>query len=83
MNKPITVVYEEFKQELVKLINNSGLPAFVIESILHTYLNETKLAAKKQYELDKAQYEKTLADQVNSNTKNNKESIKVHNYKRR
>jgi len=60
MNKPISVKYEEFKQGLLSLINNSGLPAFMIEPILQNYLAETQMLAKRQYELDKSEYEKSL-----------------------
>ena len=60
MNKPITVVYEDFKQELANLINNSGLPAFIIEPILQSYLNETRAIMQKQYESDKAKFEESL-----------------------
>ena len=60
MNKPITVIYEEFRQNLADLINNSGLPAFIIEPILQNYLNETRLAMNKQYQIDKDKYEKSL-----------------------
>lgn len=66
MNKPITVVYEEFKQNLANLINNSGLPAFVIEPILQNYLNETRIAMNKQYQIDKDKYEKTLKENNNN-----------------
>lgn len=62
MNKPITVVYEEFKQNLADLINNSGLPAFVIEPILQNYLNEARVAMSKQYQIDKDKYEKSLKE---------------------
>ena len=62
MNKPITVVYEEFKQELADLINNSGLPAFIIEPILQNYLNEARVAMDKQYKIDKDKYEKSLKE---------------------
>ena len=65
MNKPITIMYEDFKQELANLINNSGLPAFMIEPVLQNYLNETKIAVKKQYELDKLQYEKNIENVKN------------------
>jgi len=60
MNKPFTVVYEDFKQELASLINNSGLPAAVVEPVLQNYLNETRLMMQRQYQLDKAEYEKSL-----------------------
>lgn len=67
MNKPITVLYEDLKQELANLINNSGLPAFMIESILQSYLYETRIVVQKQYQLDKAQYEEYLVKENGEN----------------
>lgn len=58
-NKPITIVREEFISSLCKLINESGLPMFAIESILRDIAAETKAAAQKQYEIDKKSYEET------------------------
>ena len=66
MNKPITVICEEFKQSLANLINDSGLPAFVIESILQNYLNEARIAMNRQYQIDKDKYEKTLKENNNN-----------------
>lgn len=60
MNKPITLVYEDFKLQLADLINNSGLPAFMIEPVLSNYLSEVKNLVKRQYEFDKVQYEEAL-----------------------
>ena len=57
MDKPLTVAREEFIESLVKLINESGLPMFVVESILRDITAETKAAAQKQYEADKKAYE--------------------------
>ena len=65
MNKPSTLVYEEFKQDLANLINNSGLPAFIIEPVLQNFLNETRMVMQRQYQADKAEYEKSLADENN------------------
>ena len=61
MNKPITVAYEDLKQEIANLINNSGLPAFMIKPILKDYLNEVDIVIKRQYQLDKSQYEMALS----------------------
>ena len=66
MIKPSTIVYEEFKQNLANLINNSGLPAFIVETVLRDYLNETQIMAQRQYMADKAAYEKALAEEANS-----------------
>lgn len=60
MDKPITVVYEDFKQEIADLINNSGLPAFIVEPILYNLLMETRNSVKKQYEYDKEMYLQSL-----------------------
>lgn len=60
MDKPITLVREEFKQSLVNVINNSGLPAFVIEPILNECLKEVRIVMQKQYESDKSKYEQFL-----------------------
>lgn len=62
MNKPSTIIYEEFKQNLANLINDSGLPAFIIEPVLRDYLNEVRLMAQRQYQADKAAYEKSLTE---------------------
>ena len=66
MMKPSTIVYEEFKQNLANIINNSGLPAFIIETVLRDYLTETQIMAQRQYMADKAAYEKALAEEANS-----------------
>ena len=60
MNKPITVAYENFKSDLTKLINNSGLPAFVVELVLRDYLSEVGIIAQNQLQSDKTKYEKYL-----------------------
>ena len=62
MNKPSTIVYEEFKRGLATLINNSGLPAFIIESVLQNFLNEAMILSQRQYEFDKIEYEKHKDD---------------------
>lgn len=61
MNKPITLVIEETKTKLADIINTSGLPPFVIEPILSTFLQEAHAASKRQYEIDKLQYEQSIA----------------------
>lgn len=80
MKKPITIRYEEFKNGMVNLINNSDLQtqcgkptplavgvsaAFVIEATLQSYLNETKIAVKRQYKIDKIQYNNTINNENN------------------
>lgn len=62
MNKPITIVYEDFKQNMINLINTSGLPMFVVEPVLQNCLAEVRTVMQRQYELDKEQYEKSLQE---------------------
>ena len=56
--KPITVARGDFATALVELCNNAQLPFFVIESVLKDVLQEVHAASVKQYEADKAEYEK-------------------------
>lgn len=70
MDKPFSIIYEEFKQELTNLINNSNIPAPILELILQNYLYEISNIAKNQYITDRMQYEKSLLD------KNEKEEKK-------
>lgn len=51
MNKPITVARQEFTENLVNLVNNSQLPAFVIRSALAQM--DTALAQLEQAQLEK------------------------------
>lgn len=65
VGKPITIVYEDFKQDLADIINNSGLPPFIIESVLYSYLIETRNVAKQQYQFDKNKYTEALSQKNN------------------
>ena len=63
LTKPASIVYEEFRQELVNMVNNSGLPAFIIELVLRDLYEAVKDAANNQYKSDKAMFEEQLANQ--------------------
>ena len=58
--KPMSVIRQEFTEQLVNDINNCELPLFVIEYILHDVLNTVKSAAKQKCEIEKMQYEELL-----------------------
>ena len=60
--KPVSVARQEFIEQLVDNINNCQLPMFVIEPILQDLLDQVKVAAQKQYEADKTQYESQLKE---------------------
>jgi hypothetical protein len=66
--KPMSVMRQEFTEQLVGDINNCKLPLFVIEYILTDILDTVKSAAKQQCEIEKMQYEELLKrNQENTN----------------
>jgi len=65
MQKPISLIFEDFKKELGELINKYKLPAFMIEPVLQTLLNEVAVLKIRQYEVDKEIYEKSFVAEVN------------------
>lgn len=64
MNKPITVAAEEFHNDLIDLINNSGLPFFIIESMMKDLMQEIHSASEKQLMIDKEKYNKFLKESI-------------------
>lgn len=63
IQKPITVAREEFKQDILQLCENSGLPPFIVEDVLKYFLEQVHIAAIEQYKRDKEEYEKALNPQ--------------------
>lgn len=72
MDKPFSILYEEFRQGLINLINNSCLPPSVIESVLRNYTSEVNGLARNQYQIDKANYERLLSEKDKREDKNEK-----------
>lgn len=68
MERPLSVAREEFVDELVALINNSGLPMFVVLEVLKGAVEEVRGAAQKQYEQDKLEYEKSKEENKDERT---------------
>jgi hypothetical protein len=60
LEKPITVIRQEFIEGLADYINNSGLPLFMLETILKDVYMEIRDMSQKQYEFEKKQYEDAL-----------------------
>ena len=57
MEKPITVARNEFSEALVSLVNNSGLPAFVMRQVLAQMDSALAQLEQVQLEQDKAEWE--------------------------
>lgn len=62
MDKPISVVYEETKQEVANIFNNSKLPPFIIQNILKDFLTEVSVLVKQQYEHDLKEYNESKSE---------------------
>lgn len=58
--KPITIRQKEFVQSLKQLIENSGLPYFVIENVLSETTATVKIYAERQLEYDITQYNESM-----------------------
>jgi hypothetical protein len=71
IRKPLSVIRQEFIEQLVEDVNNCPLPLFVIEPILQDVLNTVKAAAQQQYEAEKKQYEQQLQAQTETSSNNN------------
>ena len=61
INKPASMLKEDFVNALVDLVNRSGLPYFLLEYIFKDLLNQLHNAAQSQLQEDTANYNKMLA----------------------
>ena len=59
----MSVVRQEFMEQIINDINNCKLPLFVVEYILQDILNTVKVTAKQQCEMERMQYEQLLTQQ--------------------
>lgn len=57
MEKPITLKRQEFIEELVKLVNASGLPAFAVAEALSNCLAEVRQLVNLQLDQDRKAWE--------------------------
>ena len=60
MNKPANLIIEETKEKIVKVINESGLPPFLLEPILKNLYNQISILKQQELEKSKQEYENSL-----------------------
>ena len=60
MEKPTSLLLHEFKDNIVKTVNESKLPMFVMEPILRDLYISVKNEAERVYLLEKQKYEESL-----------------------
>lgn len=62
MDKPISVLMEDFKSELIKVINESNLHISVVDLILGQVYSEVNQTAARVAENEKAEYIKSKTE---------------------
>lgn len=65
MEKPFSVKVKDLKDDMVSLVNNAGLPLFMVEPIVRDILVAVQTKVEQQYLQDKAAYEQSLVDANN------------------
>lgn len=69
MNKPANLIVEETKTSIVKIINESGLPPFLLEPILKDLYNQVNLLKQQELKQSQEQYERDLKQEKEVNNK--------------
>ena len=64
-NKPITLVREDFINGVAMMINQSGLPLFVVEECLRQLYSDVSELARQQLEQDRLAYKQSMVAQQN------------------
>ena len=60
-NKPITLLREDFIGGVARLVNEAGLPLFVVEDCLRQLYNGVSELARQQLETDRQAYARAMA----------------------
>lgn len=63
IQKPTVVLIEETRKKIGDIINESGLPAFLIAPVMRDLFEEATNASRMEYETQKRQYEEMLTQQ--------------------
>lgn len=67
MNKPANLIVEETKDNIINIINESGLPAFLLEPILKDLHDQTSILKQKELEKSKREWEESLKKEKEKN----------------
>ena len=66
MRKPLVIARNEFLQNLIQAANDSGLPFVIMEYVVRDFYDEVRKSASQQYENEKKEYDKLLAQYTES-----------------
>ena len=64
MEKPVTIQIDELKKDLVGVVNNSNLPAFMLDFILKDIYTEIHSVCQLQLEKDTKDYNDSLKNDI-------------------
>lgn len=67
MTKPANLIIEETKENLVKVINESGLPPFLVEPIIKDLYNQVSILKQQELEKSKREWEESLKKEKEKN----------------
>ena len=62
VEKPITMVIEDTKNNLINVINQSGLHQFILDSIMKELHNEIHISYLKQAQIEAENYNKNISE---------------------
>ena len=62
MNKPANLIVEETGEKIAKIINESGLPPFLLEPLLKDIYKQISFLKQKELENYKKDYEESLKE---------------------
>ena len=63
VEKPTTMVMDEFKDKFVELLNSTPLPAWVMIYILEPYMNQLRQLDELNRAEDKERYQKAIEEE--------------------
>lgn len=64
MNKPITLMEKETKQQIINTINNSELPAFILVYMFNEILEDLKKIQEEQLKRDQLLYDNSMEAEI-------------------
>lgn len=65
MDKPITVIISEFKENFANLLNDAQLPAWLLLILMEPFINQLKQLSTMQEEEDRRRYEEGESENGN------------------
>lgn len=63
MEKPITIKKMEFEKSLAEVVNQSGLPPFILRPIMQEALTQVTQLEAQQLQNDISEYQKSLEEE--------------------